>query len=534
MTRYPLKRLGFWLLFALAAIVSVWWLLVVPYRPGAVLESIPENAAWVSVHRAPALRWTEWRSNGVVQVLAEAAGLELASVEKELAVSRNRAWFNRLGGREVAIAYVPEMPGRRYPAWVISCWAGGYSQRMRWLFALSRVKPLSESAGDSAHPVWWIKTTGLPPGMNLSMGFREGVVVFAISPDPLAVRACLDAAEGAPFARSIRKAGIEARLREALPLSNSMDYGWLRWPGSDQEWVFQADEVTADRFSARARSVGPHPEWMAKPVTGDASTLVGLKALAEGTAEAPWPWVRSQLASRAGHWLGPLDALVREAAGTENARVVVGVFGGNHAARIKSLFGGGVEDFIQGLKVPTFVMAIPVADPAAAQTAASRFLDRMNRIKPLGLVLRPAGMCYGWALTAVEGTRGGLYADFSQSEQVAFTVAGGWLVIGSHLGALEGLVPSISHEAKASGTGDAGPASIRIDGPTFSRTMSKFLAAVSLVYMVSDTTDADRSREQVAEARHWIEALGALGTIEVTVSGAEQGNTIVIRTAKGG
>jgi hypothetical protein len=513
MTLHTLKRVMFWSLFTLGVIVSVWWILVVPYRAGAVLELIPENAAWVSIHRAPAARWAEWSSNGVVRAVTGTAGLDLASFEKELAIPRSRAWFDRLGGREVVIAYVPEMPGSGAPAWVISCWAGGYSQRMRWLFALAGFKPLSGPLCDPAHPIWRLKMKGMPPGMSLSLGIREGVVAMVVSPDPLAVRACLEAAEGVPFARSVRKAGIEARMRELMPNPNSPDRGWLRMPGSATEWVFKADTLTADRIHATAWSKGPIPETLSKPASGDPAALAGLKALAEGTVEAPWPWVRGLLADRAGMWLGPLDALVRDAAGTDEARIVAAVYGGDHAARIRSLFGGGVEDFIQGLKVPTFVMAVPVTDEAAAQAAASRFLDQVNRIKPFGLVLRPAGVCYGWNVTAVEGTRGEIYKDFLPAEQAAFTVAGGWLVIGSHLGALEGLIPAIPHEAKAAGPGVAPSVVVRIDGPAFGQTMGKFLAALSLVYMVADTPSAEKGREQTAVAREWLKSLGSIGEL---------------------
>ena len=513
MTIDALKRIVFWTLFALGVMVSTWWTLVVPYRPGAVLETIPENAAWVSLHRAPAARWTEWSSNGVVRAFTGAAGLDLAAVEKELATTRSRAWFNRLGGREVAIAYVPEMPRSGAPAWVISCWAGGYSQRLRWLFALSGVKPVSGPSSDPAHPVWRMKMTGMPSGLALSLGIREGVVVLAVSPDPLAVRSCLDAAEGAPHALSIRKAGLEARMRELMPNPNSADCGWLRLPGSEGEWVFKVESLTAGRFHATAWSKGSFPELRRPPAAVEPAALVGLKALAEGTVEAPWSWVRSRVAARSGEWLGPLDALVREAAGTDEAKIVVGVYGGEHAARIRSLFGGGVEDFIQGLKVPTFVMALPVVDEEAAQAAAVRFLDRVNRLKPFGLVLRPAGVCYGWNVTAVEGTRGGVYKDFMPTEQAAFTVAGGWLVIGSHLGALEGLLPSISHDVKPAGPGPSPAVALRIDGPLFSQTMGKFLAALSLVYMVSDSPSAEKGRAQITAAREWLKALGPLGVL---------------------
>jgi hypothetical protein len=517
MTLPAAKRALFWSLMVAAAAVSVWWTLHVRYRPGAVLDVIPAQAAFVSVHDNPAARWPDWSRNGAIRAAASAGGLDLDDFAKELETPRGKAWLKRLGGREAAVAYVPAMPYSGEPAWILSCWAGGYGQRLRWLMGLSGAKPVAGPWGDASHPVWLLKAKGLPEGMHLALGIREGVVVLAISPDALsAMRICLDTADSGR-----RRAPVPG------PETGCADRAWLRASEAAGEWQVTIETLTADRFQATARQAKPWPESLARPAAGDPAVLAGLMAEAEGVMTAPWAWVRSGLAAQAAEWIGPLNTLVREAAGTEQARVGVAVYGGEHAARIRSVFGGGIESFIQGLKVPTFLLAIPVADEAAAQAAAGRFLDRFNKIKAFGLVPRPAGICYGYAVTAVEGTRGALYKDFAPSEQVAYAVAGGWLIVGSHLGALEGLLPYVPHERSATGGGLVG-ATLRLDAPTFSQTVGKFLSALSLVYMGSESPGAEQGRVRLAEWRGWLKRLAPLGRVEVTARPGAAGAEIVI------
>jgi hypothetical protein len=325
---------------------------------------------------------------------------------------------------------------------------------------------------------------------------------------------------------------MEDRLTVPGRPEQAPDRGWLIFPESGTEWALEADMLEADRFHAVARMKSPGPAGLEPAMSGDTAPLAGLLALAEGAASVPWPVARGLLLNRAGDWLGPVDALVREAAGTDQARIVAAVYGGEHAARIRSLFGGGIESFVQGLKVPTFVFAIPVTDDVAAQAAVGRFLDRMNRLKPFGLVPRPAGICYGWNMTAVEATRGELYMNFAQSEQVAFVVARGWLVVGSHLGSLENLLPAISHEVKPNGPGRAG-ADMWVDGPAFSRTMGKFVAALSLVYMGAESPSAEQGRARMAALREGLKMLEPAGRVEVRAVLESTGLAVDIRAGVG-
>jgi hypothetical protein len=527
MTRLGVKRIIFWLLLTAAVAGSVWWTLTISYRPGAVLDAIPENAVWVSLHQDPASRRTEWSRNGAIRSLTGFAGLNMDALDQEMATPKGLAWLKRLGGREVAIAYAPRMPYSDEAAWIISCWAGGYSQRLRWLLALSGAKPVEGSWSDGAHPIWLMKVSGLPRGTRLAMGIRDGVVVLVVSADPIpAMRACLDTAEDSPHALSVRKARhLEALWTERLGASAPLDRGWLHTAGWG-DMVVGAQDLKADRFQAIVKCPPPPPESLALTATGDVSVLEGLMGKAEGTATVPWPLVRNYLLTQPGDWIAPVDLLVREAAGTEQARLMVGIYGGDYAARLKSLFGGGIESFIQGLKVPTFVLAVPVSSEAAALEAVSRFLDRINRIKPYGLVLRPAGVCYGWNVTAFEATRGTLYKDFALSEQVAFAVTDGWLVVGSHLGALQELLPSIPH-GKAPGPVQAG-VHMEMDAPAFSQTMGKFLAALSLAYVVADTPEAEQARARMAEWREWLKATAPLGRVELECAGGVEGLTLSI------
>lgn len=514
MTKTGVRRLALGALLAAAAALSAWWALRMTYRPGAVLDVIPPEAEWVSFHERPAERWEAWSRNAAVRGGLALAGLDAGALVREVETPEGRTWLRRLGGREAVLAYVPATPYGSEPAWILSCWAGGYGQRLRWLLALSGTRPAPGPWGDASHPIWLLRAEGLPRGMRVALAVREGVVILAFSKDALgAMHACLEA-------------GDRTRFRAPVPETGAADRAWLRLPDGG-EWRAEAGTLTADRFRAAARRAEPWPEELGRPAAGDLAPLAGLLGRAEGWASVPWPYLRNKLLPGAGSWVGPVDALVREAAGSGEARVVFAVFGGDHAARIRSLFGGGVSDYIQGLKVPAFLLAVPLEEPAAAPEAAARFLDRFNRIHPYGLVLRPAGVCYGYTVTAVEATRGTPYKDFARSEQAAFAVAGNWLVVGSHLGALEGLLPFIPHREGAPDGWTAG-AVVKMDAPALSNTLGKFLAAWSLVYLASDAPGSEEARARLELWREWLDRLAPLGQVEAWATPGPAGAEVAV------
>jgi len=418
MTRRGLQRALLGGVLAVSAAASLWWMGTVPYRPRAVLDAVPEQAAWVSLHASPAARWPDLRSNSLVRALARLENMDLVKLESWMARFPNRLLVARLGSREAAVAYVPAMPGSGKPAWVIACWAGGGSQQLRWVLNLRGPKPYIDPSLDGAHPIWPFRVAGWPADRRLSVAIREGLVLAAVSTEPIAVRDCLAAAEGMPACRSIRGSGAAAQWARV----EAPDRGWGRMPGMG-DWTWASDRLTARETRLTLHPIAPEPADVV-PLFGNRAPLKTLLDEAEGWVSVSWPRLRDGAAGRGGFWRQAADDWIRETAGTDQVRIVAALYGGAHGARIRSLFGGGIESFIQGLKVPTFLLAVPAPDPAAAAAATARLLDRVNSRRPYGLVPREAGICFGRTVTAIDGTRDGFYADLSRREQIAYTTAG--------------------------------------------------------------------------------------------------------------
>jgi hypothetical protein len=110
---------------------------------------------------------------------------------------------------------------------------------------------------------------------------------------------------------------------------------------------------------------------------------------------------------------------------------------------------------------------------------------------------------------------------------VAYAVANGWLVAASHLGAFEGLLPAIPHGSALTRSAVAG-AGLTLEAPAFSQTMSKFLAAVSLVYMGSGTPEAEQTRARLADWRGILQTLAPLGRVEVTARPGPAGAELIL------
>jgi hypothetical protein len=71
---------------------------------------------------------------------------------------------------------------------------------------------------------------------------------------------------------------------------------------------------------------------------------------------------------------------------------------------------------------------------------------------------------------------------------------------------------------------------VNVDAPAFSQTMGKFLAALSLAYVVADTPEAQQARAKMAEWREWLKATAPLGRVELECAGGAEGVTVSIRS----
>ena len=522
-----MRAVLFWVLLAVFAGLSLVWIFSVPYQEGEVLRGIPADAAFVSWHRVPLDREDRLLSHPWVRAALQRFGADPTALVTALSMGEGAVWKKRLGRREMATAYVPALRSSGAPAWLFSFWAGGYSQRLRWLLELQGPTEARPVRAEPGRAIWvFSNLKGFSSGWHLSVAVREGLVLAALSPDPSAVRTALLAAENTPYLFNVRTAGIEAEVRRKLGHAVTLDCGWVRarrGDGGSELYCFEADLGSANASRVEFFLDRPAPP----AVAASWGPLERLKEEAEGSAAFPWAWLYPLLRAwdeEAALWL---DRLVEGVAGRREVPLWVALYGGERAGRIRSLFGSGLSGYIRGLKVPLLVLAVPASEEKRARETAGAVLDLINQNKPWGLVPRPAGISGGWEMTAIEGTLGGFYRDFAPSEEAAFTVAEGWFFLGSNLGAFENLIPLIPHR------GVLDPPEVRllqvgVDGRRLSKTLGQFLAALSLSYAVGGTPSAEQMRRQIRVWREWLVWLEEVGHVEAEWRPEPRGSRLVV------
>jgi len=529
MTLSPrIRTVLFWVLLGGFAGISLWWIFSVPYREGEVLRGIPAEAVFVSWHRCPLDREDRLLSNVWVRAAFRRYGADPSALVAAISTGDGAIWKERLARREMATAYVPALRSSGAPAWFFSFWAGGYSQRLRWLLELKGRALTRSISAEPGRAIWvFSNVTALPPGWYLSVAVREGLVLAALSPDPSAVRHALLAAENTPYWSNVRRAGAEAEALRRFRQPAAFDRGWgrLRFPGGREErFWFEADLRADNDWSVEILLHRPAPP----PVKVCVRSVKGLIDEAEGSVMVNWTWLYPLIRSGDEEIALWLDRLVIGVTGSREAAFWFGIYGGEQGARIRSLFGSGLSEYIRGLKVPLLVVGMPAADEKRARDTATSVLDLINQNKPWGLVPRSAGVTCGWDVTAVEGTLGGFYRDLAPSEEVAYTVAKEWFWVGSHLGAFENLLPFLSHSDEPEPF-QLRPVQIRAKGRRLARSLGQVLSALSLSYAVGGTASAERMRRQIREWRQWLIWLEEVDRLEAEWHATEHGSRLFVR-----
>ena len=524
-----LRSVLFWILLIAFAGISLWWIFAVPYREGEVLRAIPVEATFVSWHRAPIERLDRLLSHPWVRMAIRENGGDWASLQTLLDSKEGRIWKERLARREMAVAYVPALRFSGMPAWIFSFWVGGFSQRLRWMLETQEKSAFRAAAPEPGRMIWvFSNMQGLPPGWHLSVAVREGVVLAALSPDPLAARTALLTAEGISAVPNIRAAGwLEEALRK-LRTPPLPDRGWWRDDREGTLWCFDIAWEEDETWTIELCADRPAPP----PVAADWAPLTRLSQEAEGSMHLSWPWLYPTVRSWDGDLALGIDRLVMGVSGRREVPLWIGVFGGERGGRIRSLFGSGLSERIQGLKVPLLVLALPAVDEHRARETAAAVLDLLNQKWPYGLVPRPAGVSSGRELTAIEGTLGGFYRDLAPSEEVVYTVAEGWFFLASHIGAFENLIPLVA-QGGGSGGVESRAAGLSARGQELSRSLGRFLSALSLSYALGGSPSAERMRHQIRQWRRWLAWLEGAERIELVwrPSGAGSRMTIRLRPA---
>lgn len=503
----------FWLLVLAFAALAVWWILAVPYTPRHLYRAIPAHANFVSAHRDLAARWGSFSKNPLTQSLFSSLGIRPSELEDLGKDPESAYWLKRLASKDVVLAHVPVLGDYGRPVWVFASWLGGDSQRLRWSLLLGRVPGFVRLSPYRGRFCWIVKDAGLKSGETLTISFVEGMLVGCLSRDTSAIHDVLDTYDGLLPALA-DKAGFPSTGPWCSD-PQAPDRGWVDLAGLNPQDSFGPDALSYEFSSltptaVKGQACGEDPFRFAQTATTKIKTsgledLLGDFPLAIGLIHAQ---MVLPLIEDSGNpaWMRIFGELIREQkAGT----VMAAVLGDEFSGRIK------------GIKVPAVIAGIPVEDTTNTLVWMRQALDRLNAKYRWGLIPREV-YANGGTVFAVENTASNFYSTLTLEEKPAYAICGKWLLLSSNLGSLSTLVARIKQKPDDPRGGEPrwkkdmdsvpAPCFARVDLVRGGKTIRLALTTYSLKLLLEDAKGTLAVRQQINEAKAWIDSIAPLQT----------------------
>jgi len=516
-----MKRSGLrWIWILTVVIVLGVWLVYVPRRPDQLFDAVPSNAVFVSLHDRLAQRWDQisaipplrpWLVN---QGLLVHEGTNNWTTPPEVA-----CWMKRLASDRVLIAYAPGAGNLDRPVWIGVAWTGGRTCYLHWMMRLGLLKGVREDRQDSVHRFWVAALGGSSKGQFLSFGFQEGMTIACLSPDPSAVRSLL-------IRMDRRRPGSQIVLfpmpGAATPTKQRVaDRAWILKPGATANANDRYCPVRIDRLNAGGLSGSVFLPPLVRPNSeGTNESEAELSAL---FSDSPALWFKMPhtfwpVLARTFALAGPVrmagEALLPAETATPQP-VYGGMLNANYEIRIKGPFRNIPFLAGNGLKLPTFVLALPMPDgEGVALGQMMGLLDRLNARQGWGLIPHPVSM-QERTLTLIDESRPNLYGQFEIDERVALTPLQRTMLIGSHAGSLRRLLNQAPVSGKTCNwqilTGADVVGGIWMQGATVWPIIRNVLGATMLIQSVSGSPSGTELRRETGE---WIRCWDGFRTLD--------------------
>ncbi len=495
---------SFWLFFLICVALAIWWVLYVPYAPKRLYAAIPAHAAFVSEHRDLVSRWDAVSKSPLTLSLCASMGLPPSDLDVLTKDPEARAWFRKLASKDVVLAYVPILGNRGEPAWVITSWLGGGSQRLRWLLSWKGLPGYTRCSPYHGRIYWIVENAQIEAGFRFTVTFVEGMLIGCLSRDPDTMRDVLDTYDGL----------IPSMTGNALfPMTgpwctgvDAPDRGWVNTTGFDPRPQYQPSIITYEFTDMTATSVAGQactaaPIQLAEPVTSHVDPkgldrLLGDIPFAVGVAKASaaLPLIEKRDSPA---WVRIFGELIRE---QRSELVTVAAVGGDFGGRLK------------GIKIPAVLCAVPVKNETNTVAWMSQALDRLNARYRWGLVAHevPAP---GARVFALEGTASSFFSSLTLEEKPAFAVCDGWLLMSSSLGSLSKIVERYYRAEPKDGRWAAdldevdAPAYAWMDLANGGKALRLAITTYSLKLLFEDAQGSQKTRQQLNEAKAWIDSL---------------------------
>jgi hypothetical protein len=527
------KRLLTLALLAISVAVAVWWLGYIPYDPLAIYRPIPASATLVGRHLQLPARWNDLLANPLARALMRTAGVRTEDAAGLVADEESRIWFEKLAGREGTLAYLPSRYGGA-PTWMAVSHLGGESQKLRWQLSLFRVPGFHRMTQFPGRSVWQVDSPELEPGQHLVIAFGEGVLLACLSDSPLAIAEVLAAYDG-----QVPRLMEEEPAFKEFAEADGRDVPDRLWIRDESEFAAEKSpgvtvEIPALRGDSLSLSAATEGAGLLVPEDRAATTEIGALARVLGDAPCAAALVQREallrMLSEPGLQRDSRHA-VRWIADVSTDRVAVVFMDGDMGGRLAWGAMGALG--LSGLRVPTVLLATPVADEVSAAEAIQRALDASNARYRAAFVLQPVPAPPA-TIYVLESAGGDEWVDeLSRSDRPAYMVLDGWLLASSNLSALQKL-------AQAPAEGRAGapmpawaaqvdrPAAVAawLDLARSGKIARDAIATWSMAQMFMNRGNSQAIREQLNEIKVWIDAFAPFGEARAEL-GRRQGQTVL-------
>lgn len=497
-----------------AIALSVWWLGYIPYKPLAIYRPVPASATFVGRHLALPARWGDLLANPLALALMRTAGVDAESAQALTADEESREWFNKLAGREGVLAY---LPGRfnAPPAWMAVSHLGGDSQKLRWQLSLFKVPGFTRLTQFPGRAVWLVATPDLDPRQKLVIAFGEGVLMACLSENPYAIAEVLGAYDGT--VRRLMEAELSFKHFTESDDRSIPDRLWLR---DDSDWAAEGAPgilvdiplLLSNAISLRASTTGLEqvPEFQGG--WGDVAELARWLGAAPCAVAQIQRSVLEALTGEPGLSRDvqfALQMLLDVAGDTVLAVFMDGELGGRLAWGAMRTLG------LSGLRVPTVLLATPVATPSAAAEEIQQLLDVSNARYRGAFMLRPVGVD-STTIQVLESAGGNEWVDdLAPSDRPAYAVVEGWLLVSSNREALQNLLRGRAATTGSSAWTAAGGTAAAVAGWLDLARSGKLardaIATWTMAQVFMGGGSSQAAREHLNEAKVWVDAFVPFG-----------------------
>jgi len=495
------------------------WMFYTPYTPGRLLYAVPDRASLVTIHENIAGRYQDFLENPLTASLIHSAGITEENIQQLSENPQVDKILQALFSGECTLSYVPPGVVTHSDAWIFTDWLGWKATIFRSALMWGHLEGIEEKGSYNTYPVYEIELPGQADSRNLAFFVVDGGIIGCISSSADTIRRIIHLYDGR------KQTGPEKyeRLNADLRLKQAPDKGWFSGFGENNKTcLFALSEISSNSLRGICQ-FETEKAFQEK----EAISLVPIQA-----ARFCGPLAQAFICttpSAAIHFIGAavprfLRMAIEQAVDLVQPKQV-----------FFSLFGNDYSGRYAGIKVPALVLGLGLPPEVNARFTLSQYIDFLNAIYKIGLVPEMVSVAGGGIVYVLEGTADNAYSKRPFNERIAYTLINNMLIVSTSAQTLIKLVarngrdesqqdiPNVAwlkmiEQTKSPVTGcfwlalDRGGKALRLA-----------LTAYSLKLMQDDMQKSQAQRQQINEAKAWIDALAPMKELRVWLS--SQSNT---------